>query len=41
MTLADGFAGDPRRPNIVVILADDQSWDDSDFTGQMSVNTPD
>ena len=35
-----GFAGATIRPNIVVILADDQGWGDLGFTGNTSVATP-
>lgn len=41
LTLAGAFAAEPaRRPNIVVILADDQGWGDLGFTGNTSVATP-
>ncbi|MEN9402099.1 MAG: hypothetical protein RL091_802, partial [Verrucomicrobiota bacterium] len=40
VSLAAGFAGEPARPNIVVILADDQGWGDLGFTGNTSVATP-
>lgn len=40
MTFAAGFAGEPTRPNLVVILADDQGRGDLGFTGNTSVSTP-
>lgn len=38
--LAFAAAAEPRRPNIVVILADDQGWGDLSATGNTQVSTP-
>ena len=30
----------PKKPNIIVMLTDDQRWDALGFTGNTSINTP-
>ena len=40
ISLIAGSASEPARPNIVVILADDQGWGDLGFTGNTTVATP-
>ena len=34
------FAADAKRPNVVVLLADDQGWGDLSFNGNTNISTP-
>src|SRR5262245_15299053 len=38
--VAAGFAAEPTRPNVVVILADDQGWGDLSVNGNTNLRTP-
>ena len=33
-------AAEPRRPNILVVLADDVGWDEFGFRGKKDITTP-
>ncbi len=40
ISLANAETPDPKRPNIVFILSDDQAWGDYGFMGHDVIKTP-
>lgn len=40
LTLAQAFAAAPQRPNVVLVMADDQGWGDVGYNGHPELKTP-
>src|SRR5882762_5978652 len=40
LLLLGSFASAAERPNVVIILADDQGWGDLSFNGNTNIHTP-
>ncbi|MEO6751692.1 MAG: arylsulfatase, partial [Chthoniobacteraceae bacterium] len=40
LAASTAFAADSKRPNVVVLLADDQGWGDLSFNGNTNISTP-
>lgn len=40
LTLGHAFAAAPQRPNVVLVMADDQGWGDTGYNGHPELKTP-